>query len=102
VRVELTPRGDLIIPADMAAACFGEADAVLVVPRGGELWAMAMGPRAIGGLMLKRRNARGDRSGLVVEQLPAAGWDAGERAAAWDAEERALRVPLRAGAGRPA
>ena len=106
MRVELTGRGSLILPADVAAACFGDAWSVLVSARTGELHIGAIGSRAVGGLILKRCNARGDRSVLVTEQLPHddAGnpaWDAGERGAVWDEEARSLRVPLRIGAGVP-
>jgi hypothetical protein len=93
VRVELTERGSLLIPAEVSAACFDHAPSVLVGGVEGELRVVAIGARAVGGLILKQRNARGDRAVLVSEQLPAH-WDPGEREATWDAEERTLRVPL--------
>lgn len=94
MRVELTALGDLIVPADVAQRCFGEAPSVMVAVRDGELWLIAIGQRAVGGLLLKQRNARGDRSVLVIEQLRVADWTPGPRTAHWDESERALRVPL--------
>ena len=96
MRVELTPHGDLIVPADVAQQCFGGAPSVMVAVRDAELWLIAIGQRAVGGLLLKQRNARGDRSVLVVEQIRAADWTPGPRTAHWDEPERALRVPLAA------
>jgi hypothetical protein len=94
MRVELTPGGDLILAAEVAQRCFGEAPSALVAVRGEELWAVALGPGAVGGLLLKRRNRAGDRSMLVIEALRETNWEAGEREARWDEGERALRVPL--------
>ena len=80
--------------------CFGDAPSVLVAARDNELWAIAIGARAVGGLILKRINAEGDRSVLVTEQLPHnkqgfGEWDPGSREAHWDEHERALRIPMR-------
>ncbi len=94
--VTLTDRGTLRLPAAVAEACFGSAPSVLVAGREDELHLVAIGPRAVGGLILKQCTRAGDRAVLVVEHLPAA-WDAGERTATWDAEERTLRVPVRLG-----
>lgn len=94
MRVELTALGDLVVPAEVAEACFPGADSVLVSARAGELWVGRMGGRAVGGLILKQRNLKGDRSVLVVEQLLEVSWDPGPRVAVWDAAERALRIPL--------
>ena len=94
MRVELTRGGDLILPAEVAEACFPEAASVLIALRGEELWAMRMGGRAVGGFILKQRNLRGDRSVLVIEPLFEVEWSPGEREGVWDEEERALRVPL--------
>ncbi len=94
MRVELTARGDLIVPVEVADACFPGASSVLVAVRGDELWAMRMGDRAVGGLILKQRNLKGDRSVLVVEPLLEVNWEAGHKEASWDEGERALRIPL--------
>lgn len=94
MRVELSPGGDLVLSADVAERCFGDAPSALVAVREGELWAVALGPGAVGGLLLKQRNAMGDRSMLVIEPLRETRWEPGEREARWDPAERALRVPL--------
>lgn len=94
MRVELTPSGYLILDAETSASCFADAPSALVAVRGRELWVVALADGAVGGLILKQRNARGDRSVLVIEQLIGEDWEAGEREAWWDWDERALRVPL--------
>jgi len=96
VTVTLTDRGTLRLPAAVAEACFGAAPSVLVARRGDELHLVALGPRAVGGLILKQCTLAGDRAVLVVEHLPGT-WDAGERTAIWDPDERTLRVPVRLG-----
>ncbi|MEN1705069.1 MAG: hydrogenase maturation protease [Planctomycetota bacterium] len=94
MRVELNSMGYLLLDAETATACFGAAEGALVEMTGEDLVLTAIGPRAVGGLMLKQRNARGDRSVLVVEQIRGATWSAGQREASWDAGARVLRVPL--------
>lgn len=94
MRVELSRGGDLLLPAEVAERCFGGAPSALVAVRDGELWAVALGPGAVGGLLLKQRNRAGDRSMLVIEPLRDTTWEPGEREARWDPGERALRVPL--------
>lgn len=94
MRVELSPGGDLLLSAEVAQRCFGPAPSALVAVREGELWAMALGPGAVGGLLLKQRNRAGDRSMLVIEPLRDTEWEPGVREAWWDPAERALRVPL--------
>lgn len=101
MRVELTDRGSLRLSADVAGACFGDAPAVLVGSHGDDLHLVALGPRAVGGLILKQCTAAGDRAVLVIEHLPA-GWEPGEREAVWDPSERTLRVPLRLAQGATA
>ena len=66
MRVELTERGSLLIPAEVSRTCFNDAPSVLVGGRAEELRLIAIGPRAVGGLILKQRNLRGDRAVLVV------------------------------------
>lgn len=93
--VELTPDGYLRLDADVAATFF-PGDALVAVPHGGELWLLPLvGPQG-GGLLLKQRNARGDRAALVWEALPE-GAPAGPRPAVWDAGKGALRVDLSGG-----
>ncbi|MEE9417213.1 MAG: hypothetical protein V3V01_18180 [Acidimicrobiales bacterium] len=90
--VELTAGGDVRISAELAAQYF-PSDALVALARGSELWLMPLiGPEG-GGLLLKQRNKRGDRSALVWEALPV-DTPVGERAAVWDAGNGALRVDL--------
>jgi hypothetical protein len=94
--VEFTPDGYLRLDAGVAAEFFPN-DALVAVRQGGELWLLPLvGPQG-GGLLLKQRNARGDRCALVSESLPAAA-PVGRRAAVWDATRGALRVDV--GQGR--
>jgi hydrogenase maturation protease len=96
VSVEFTADGSLRLDAAIAAAYF-PADALVAVPRGDELWLLPLvGPES-GGLLLKQRNARGDRSTLIWEALQAADRQpVGERPAVWDESSGALRVSLAA------
>jgi hypothetical protein len=90
ITVEFTAAGDLRLSAEVAARYF-PADSLVAVPRDEELWLLPLvGPEG-GGLLLKQRNARGDRSALVWESLPADP-PVGERAAVWDEANGALRV----------
>lgn len=91
MRVEITPNGYLILPAEEAAR-FPVGTAIALV-RGDELWLMRVSHPGGGGLLLKIRNPRGDRSVLVRELLPEA-TEPGVREAFWDEEAGALRVPL--------
>ncbi len=92
--VEFTDDGYLRISAETAAAFF-PSDALVAVPRGAELWLMPLiGPEG-GGLLLKQRNVRGDRSTLIWEALPSDP-PTGERPAVWDDQNGALRVAINA------
>lgn len=94
LEVELTDDGDLRLDVAVAAAHF-PGDALVALHRGTELWLVPLvGPEG-GGLLLKQRNPRGDRSALVREALPP---DAptGRRLAIWDEGNGALRVDLSA------
>jgi len=94
--VELTDDGYLRLDADVAAAYFPN-DALVAVPNGDELWLVPLvGPQG-GGLLLKQRNHRGDRSTLVWEALPTKR-PVGRREAVWDATRGALRVDVSMGA----
>jgi len=90
--VEITAEGQLRMSAEVAAEYF-PADALVAVPRGRELWLMPLvGPEG-GGLLLKQRNARGDRSTLIWEALPPDP-TIGIRPAVWDEDNGALRVDV--------
>ncbi len=93
--VEITVDGNLRMSAEMADEYF-PASAMVAVPRGDELWLMPLvGPES-GGLLLKQRNSRGDRSALIWESLPP-GASYGIRAAVWDRVNAAMRVSLNEG-----
>lgn len=93
VTVEFTVDGSLRLTAEVAREFF-PSDALVAVPRGEELWLMPLvGPEG-GGLLLKQRNLRGDRSTLIWEVLPD-NPPVGERSAIWDPASAALRVRLR-------
>jgi hypothetical protein len=78
LEVNLTPQGSLHLAADVARAYFPD-DALVAL--------------AAGGLLLKQRNARGDRSVLIWEVLPP-DTPFGSYPAFWDARSGALRVAL--------
>ena len=93
LRFEITDRGYLILPSDVAASYFPE-DACVAMIREGELWTMPIRSAASGGLMMKQRNLDGDRSVLVWEAL---GDDQprGVYPAFWDQENGAMRIDLK-------
>lgn len=92
VEVEFTSDGYLRLAADVAAQFF-PSDALVAVLKGAELWLMPLvGPEG-GGLLLKHRNARGDRAALVWESLPTPA-PVGQRTALWDERMGALRVDV--------
>ncbi|PZN12297.1 MAG: hydrogenase maturation protease [Bacillota bacterium] len=102
MRVEITNGGYVHLPAEHAGR-FPTGTAIAMV-RQGELWLMPVSHPGAGGLLLKWRNRRGDRSILVREFLPD-GTPPGPREAYWDEAAGALRIPLAApdaGAGTPA
>jgi hypothetical protein len=94
VEVELTHQGYLHIEASVAQ-CYFPGDALVALVQGNELLLLPTRGAGGGGLLLKQRNARGDRSVLIWEALPA-NTAAGRRVARWDAEQSALRIPLEA------
>lgn len=92
LEVELTEQGYLHLPADLARQHFPH-DLVAAMPRRREVWLLPTRGPGSGGLILKQRNARGDRSLLIWHLLPP-GAPTGWRAAFWDASQGALRVAL--------
>jgi hypothetical protein len=93
VSVEFTADGYLRLSAEVAATHF-PADALVALARGDELWLLPLvGPEA-GGLLLKQRTPRGDRSALIWDAFPDGGIPVGTREAVWDAGNGALRVAL--------
>ncbi|RDH78326.1 peptidase M52 [Mycolicibacterium moriokaense] len=92
LRVEFTDDGYLRLSSALAAAHFPAHVAVGAV-RDGQLWLLPLrGPRN-GGLLLKQRNAAGDRA-LLVRELLDDEIPVGSRQACWDSEQGALRIPL--------
>ncbi len=90
--VEFTEGGDLRLSATTASQYF-PADALVAMQRGNELWLLPLtGPEG-GGLLLKQRNVKGDRSTLIREALSNVS-PVGHRPAVWDDNNGALRVAL--------
>ncbi len=90
--VTVSETGYLHLPAELAARHF-PGDVLVALLRDGELWLLPLRGPSAGGLLMKQRNLRGDRSVLMNELLPPA-TAPGQRAASWDAESGALRVIL--------
>lgn len=91
MQLELISTGYLHIPAEEAVRF--PTGTVIALVRGDELWLMPVSHPGAGGLLLKMRNPRGDRSVFVDELLPE-GVPPGERVAVWDDQLGALRIPL--------
>ncbi len=91
--VELTADGSLRLDAELAAAYF-PSDALVATTRGDELWLLPLVGPENGGLLLKQRNAAGDRSTVIWEALPPGASPVGRLAAIWDEQNGALRVHL--------
>lgn len=90
--VEFTANGYLVLQAEVAREFF-PFDVLVALRRGPELWLLPTRGAAAGGLILKQRNPRGDRSVLVRETLDDEVPD-GIRPAFWDDANGALRVAL--------
>jgi len=93
IELEFTQAGYLLLPASIAKEFFPQ-DTLVVLVKGDELWLLPTRGAAAGGLLLKQRNAAGDRSVLVgpllSQAVPAGRWPA-----FWDERAAALRVALR-------
>ncbi len=92
MNIELTEQGYLQLPADLAQRYFPD-DVLVVIPKLPELWLLPLRGSGAGGLLLKQRNLKGDRSVLIWEQLPS-GTPSGAYPAFWDETNGALRVAL--------
>ncbi|WP_448541569.1 hydrogenase maturation protease [Roseiflexus sp.] len=91
--VELTEKGYLHLPADLAQRYFPN-DALVALVRADELWLLPTRGPAAGGLLLKQRNRQGDRSVLIWEVL-SPDIRPGRLAARWDDERGMLRIAIR-------
>lgn len=90
--VEFTDQGYLVLQAEVAQEFF-PFDVLVALRRGPELWLLPTRGAAAGGLILKQRNLRGDRSVLVRETLDD-DVPLGVRSAFWDDSNGALRIAL--------
>lgn len=80
------------LSAEIAALFFAE-DALVPVFKEKELWLLPLRRAQGGGLLLKHRNLRGDRSVLLLEVVPEK-FLGKTFAAFWDESNHALRVGL--------
>lgn len=93
LEIDYTGQGYILMPADVARRYFPN-DLLLLLVKGDEVWLLpARGP-AVGGLMLKQRNAAGERSVLAAPYLPPE-TQAGRWLAFWDERAGALRAAFR-------
>jgi hydrogenase maturation protease len=95
IELALTDTGYLVVPEPVARAVFPN-DVLTTIVRDGMLWLYPMRGPGGGGLMLKRRNAAGDRCVLLTEVLLEIGstLSAGPLHATWDARHAALCIAL--------
>ena len=98
LEVSLTEQGYLHLPAELARQYFPH-DLLAAITRPREVWLMPTRGAGAGGLILKQRNAQGDRSVLIWHLLPP-DTAPGVRAAFWDEANGALRVALTEVGGR--
>ena len=92
VRVE---RGQIYLDAEVVARCYPDIEAVALIERDGAAWIVPV--RGGGGLILKQRNARGDRVVQALEFLRQRDFDRDEPRhvrARWDADWAALVIEL--------
>jgi hypothetical protein len=92
MQIELTERSYLILPVEIAEKYF-PTDNMVVLPRGRELWLLPVNNKASGGLLMKRRNSKGDRSVLLVEIVPDE--PPGFYAARWEEAAGAMIINLK-------
>lgn len=99
--VEITDGGDVVFSRETHERVFGGRSSLVVDVRRGMLELTPLHSEAVGGWLVKQRNAAGDRSLLAIEILRNETWQSGVRSAEWDAESGSLRVPLSADPGGP-
>lgn len=91
MKVELTEAGYLHLSKETAER-FPVGTAIVLV-RDDELWLMPVSHSGGGGLLLKMRNSKGDRS-ILIQEFLSDRVKPGVRKATWDEEQGALRIPL--------
>lgn len=93
LEIEYSERGYILLPAEVARQYFPN-DVLVLMVKGNEVWMLPTRGPVAGGLLLKQRNADGDRSLLAAPYLPpetsAERWPA-----FWDERSGALRVAFR-------
>lgn len=92
LKCQITETGYLQIPSEIAQRYF-TTGAIIAMLQGQNLLIMPVNYVGAGGLILKYRNAKGDRSVLIAEFLPD-DVDYGQRDVQWDEKALALRIPL--------
>jgi hydrogenase maturation protease len=92
VEVEITDQGSLHL-SNLVADTYFSTGTLLVQVKTPEMWLLPTRGPGGGGLLLKRRNAAGDRSVLISEHLPD-NFVPGAHLAFWDEAQGALRVAL--------
>lgn len=92
LKCKITDNGYLHIPANIADEHF-KTGAVIIMLRENELHVMPVSYVGAGGIILKYRNAKGDRSVFIAEFLPD-DVNYGSRIVKWDEKALALRIPL--------
>ncbi len=92
--IELTDRGYLVLPREVVEEYF-PTDSIIALLRGDELWLLPVKNSASGGLLMKYRNGRGDRS-VFIEEVLRGRQLCGKFPHRWQQEEAALIVDLAA------
>lgn len=93
LEIDYTAQGYILMSAAVARQYFPN-DVLVLMVKGEEVWLLpTRGPTA-GGLLLKQRNAAGDRSLLAAPYLPPE-TEAGRWLAFWDDRAGALRAAFR-------
>ena len=93
LEIDYNEQGYIVLPAQVAARYFPN-DVLVVMVKGDELWMLPTRGPVAGGLLLKQRNAAGERSLLAAPYLPE-GTEAGSWLAFWDDRAGALRAAFR-------
>lgn len=88
---EITNNGYLYIPSTVGDKF--PTNAVIAIIQKNELCIMPVSHVGAGGLILKQRNAKGDRAVFIQEIIPENTFR-GVRQANWDQTMLALRIPL--------